>query len=89
MWASTVSITPAKNQRTTGRRSTGQTLARGCAWTAAGSAASGSRQAAQASSTNRPKVNSGNAPMPVRCSTTPKASTDTMKPIAPQTRTRP
>ena len=86
--ASTVKNTAAKNQATTGWRSTDST-AGAVSWPPLSSRVSGRRSAATSSSANMPVTSHGNQPMPARSSTPPAATTVTMKPIEPQTRTRP
>src|SRR5262245_39928654 len=86
--ASTVRNTPAKNQATSGRRSTASVPAGAASW-CAGSLTGGKRQSENASNTHSASSSQGQAHTPTACSSAPASTTATVKPIEPQTRVRP
>ncbi len=88
MCASTWQNTAAKNQRTGGWRSTGQTSGwRSSAWGA--SLKSGSSHTLITTAPRVSSVQAGKCPRPKRSNHQPAITTVTRKPSEPQSRTRP
>ena len=78
----------AKNQATSGRRSSGSTGGAGSSCTASARGA-GRRSAASSSKAFITATNQGKTPMPTPSSKAPNSVTETMKPTEPHMRTRP